>query len=569
MHPTRRSRIVLALAFGLAGVVAAADARPLDVCVYGGTSGGTIAAVAAARRGSTVVLIEPGRRLGGMSSGGLGMTDNGATSTITGLAREFYERVYRFYRDPENWPHQRREEFVASLPSIWGVDGPRMEKLEAQFIFEPRAAERVFSDLVREAGVTVVFGERLDLTDGVSTRSGRIHAIRMESGREFVADVFIDATYEGDLMAKAGVSYVFGREPNDRYGETLNGSFPFTPRAFPAISPYVVAGDRVSGLLPRVSATPSGPKGSGDDKLQAYNFRVCLTDVPENRVAIEKPADFDPREYELLARMIATMRNVRPGPAKTAAVALAGPERPLGITFHRIPNAKTDSNSGGEFGSDMVGGNAGWPEADYETRDRIFARHKTYVLGLLWFLGNDPRVPRAVREEMCRWGLPRDEFPDTGHFPHQLYVREARRMVSDVVMTERHARGELRVDDGVALASYPLDCHGIALYVDEQGVLHRERGFMEKAGPPFPISYRSIRPRAEQCANLLVVSCLSASHAAYGSVRMEPVFMMLGHAAGAAADLARRTGSSVQEVNVAHLRDALVAEGQLVDWPAK
>jgi hypothetical protein len=573
MPPASRSRIACTLALaavcGLAGVVSAADARPLDVCVYGGTSGGTIAAVAAARRGSRVVLIEPGRRLGGMSSGGLGMTDNGATSTITGLAREFYERVYRFYRDPENWRHQRREDFVASLPSIWGVDGPRMEKLEAQFIFEPRAAERVFTDLVGEAGVTVVFGERLDLTDGVSTRSGRIHAIRMESGREFVADVFIDATYEGDLMAKAGVSYVVGREPNDRYGETLNGSFPFTPRAFPAISPFVVAGDPASGLLPRVSATPSGPKGSGDDKLQAYNFRVCLTDVPENRVAIEKPADYDPREYELLARMIATMKNVRPGSAKTAAVALAGPERPLGITFHRIPNAKTDSNSGGEFGSDMVGGNAGWPEGDYETRERIFARHKTYVLGLLWFLGNDPRVPRAVREEMQRWGLPRDEFPDTGHFPHQLYVREARRMVSDVVMTERHARGELSVDDGIALASYPLDCHGIALYVDERGVLHRERGFMEKAGPPFPISYRSIRPRAEQCANLLVVSCLSASHAAYGSVRMEPVFMMLGHAAGAAADLARRAGSSVQEVNVANLREALVTDGQLVDWPAR
>lgn len=305
MPPAHRSPILFALAlalgfgfgFGLAGVVSAA-ARPFDVCVYGGTSGGAIAAVAAARRGSRVVLIEPGRRLGGMSSGGLGMTDNGATSTISGVTREFYQRIYRFYRDPANWRHQRREDFVSTLPSIWGVDGTRMENLETQFIFEPRAAERVFTDLVREAGVTVLFGERLDLTDGVHARSGRIHAIRMESGREFIADVFIDATYEGDLMAKAGVSYMIGRESNDRYGETLNGSFPFTPRSFPAISPFVVAGEPASGLLPRVFATPSGQRGSGDDKLQAYNFRICLTDVPGNRVAIEKPADFDPLEYE-------------------------------------------------------------------------------------------------------------------------------------------------------------------------------------------------------------------------------------------------------------------------------
>jgi hypothetical protein len=217
----------------------------------------------------------------------------------------------------------------------------------------------------------------------------------------------------------------------------------------------------------------------------------------------------------------------------------------------------------------MVGASSGWPEGDYDTREKIFARHKSYVLGLLWFLGNDPRVPKEVRDEMQRWGLPRDEFPDSGHFPHQLYVREARRMVSDEVMTERHARGELRVDDGIALASYPLDCHGIALYIDDKQVLHRERGFMEKAGPPFPISYRAIRPRGEECANLLVVSCLSASHAAYGSVRMEPVFMMLGHAAGAAADFARRSGTTVQQVNVAALRESLIADGQLVDWPTK
>jgi len=542
-------------------------AESFDVCIYGGTSGGVIAAVEASRHGKKVVLIEPTKRLGGMSSGGLGMTDNGSTATIGGLSREFYERVYQFYLKPENWKFQKREDYVAWLPNIWGVDGPRMEEIKAAFLFEPRAAKAVFDDMVREAGVQVVLGERLDLKKGVVKEGQRIVRIAMESGREFAAKVFIDASYEGDVMAKAGVSYIVGREPNSKYGETLNGSFPFTPAPFPNVSPYVVPGDPASGLLPRVEPKPPAPKGSGDHRVQAYNFRLCLTDVPENRVPIQKPANYNPLEYELLARYIAGLKNVRPGPGKHAPISLRGTGRDLAISFHSVPNRKTDSNNGGAFGSDLYGANYEWPDGDHAKRDQLFQLHKDYTLGLLWFLGNDGRVPATVRDEMRRWGLAKDEFIETGHFPHQVYVREARRMISDYVVTEHDAKSGPRAEDGVALASYPLDSHSVTLYVDENGVLHRERGFIVSGITPFPISYRSLRPRPGECENLLVVSCLSASHAAYGSVRMEPVFMMVGHAAGAAASLAIEKGVSVQNVPYEVLREVLLKERQILERP--
>ncbi len=556
------------LTFLLLGAsLTAAELTTTDVCIYGGTSGGVIAAVEAARLGQKTVLIESTQRLGGMSSGGLGMTDNGSTDTIGGLSREFYQRVYQFYLKRENWKFQKREDYLAWLPKIWGVDGPRMEEIKAAFLFEPRAAKAVFDDMVREAGVQVVFGERLDLKKGVVKDGQRIVKIVMESGREFSAKVFIDASYEGDLMAKSGVSYIVGREPNSKYGETLNGSFPFTPAPFPKISPYVIAGDPKSGLLPRVASKPPAPKGSGDHRVQGYNFRVCLTDVPENRVPIEKPASYNPLDYELLARYIATMKNVRPGPAKHAGVGLRGKGGHLGISFHLVPNRKTDSNNGSEFGSDVYGPSYEWPEGDHAKREQLFQLHKDYTLGLLWFLGHDERLPIEVRTEMQRWGLAKDEFADTGHFPHQIYVREARRMISDYVVTEHDAKGGPHAEDGVALASYPLDSHGVTLYVDETGLLHRERGFIVGGVTPFPISYRSMRPKKGECENLLVVSCLSASHAAYGSVRMEPVFMMVGHAAGAAANIAIEKGVSVQNVPYAALRGVLLKEKQILEKP--
>jgi hypothetical protein len=558
---------VVLVAAALLTVPALADRLECDVCVYGGTSGGVTAAVQAARMGNRVVLVESGRHLGGMSSSGLGMTDNGSTETIGGLAREFYHRVYLYYTQPASWKFQARQAFVEWLPKIWGVDGPRMEQIQAQFLFEPHAAEHAFDEMAREAGVTVVYGERLDLKSGVRKEGTHITSIVMESGREFAAKVFIDASYEGDLMARAGVSYTVGREPNSQYGETLNGTFPFTPAPFPKISPYVVAGDPSSGLLPRIEPRPPAAKGSGDHRVQAYNFRVCLTDVPENRVPLTKPEGYDPLNYELLWRFIATMKNVRPGPRKHAAVGLRGNGGDLGINFELVPNRKTDSNSGSEFGSDLTGRSYGWAESDYAGRQKLWEEHRNYTLGLLWFLASDPRLPEEVRAEMLRWGLPKDEFADNGHFPHQLYVREARRMVSDYVLTEHEARSERVADDGIAIASYPLDSHGVTLYVDEKGELWRERGFFVGT-KPYPVSYRALRPKAGECENLLVPCCLSASHAAYGSVRMEPVFMMLGQAAGTAAALAVDGNVAVQAVAYPALRERLLADRAILEHGA-
>ncbi len=553
--------------FAPASVPAAATRVPVeaDICVYGGTSAGVIAAVQAARMGKKVVLIELGRHVGGMSSSGLGMTDNGNTDTIGGLSREFYQRVYRFYTNVPPWRFQTRGAFVKWLPKTWGVDGPRMEEIQAQFRFEPHAAECVFNELLRQANVQVVLGERLGLKNGVRKNGPRIVSIVMESGREFNAKVFVDASYEGDLMARAGVKYIVGREPNSLYGETLNGAFPFTPRGFPKISPYIVPNDPRSGLLPQVESKPPGPKGIGDHRVQTYNFRVCLTDVPENRVSFAKPANYNPLDYELLARHLATLKNVKPGPKSGAAMSLRGGANDLGVNFDLVPNRKTDSNSGGEFGSDLVGRSYGWAEADYGGRDRLWQEHKNYTLGLLWFLANDPRVPAPVRAEMQRWGLAKDEFADSGNWPWQLYVREARRMVSDYVITENDARSRRVAEDAVALASYPLDSHGVTLYVDEKGQLWRERGFFEGISP-FPISYRALRPRAGECDNLLVTCCLSASHAAYGSMRMEPVFMMIGQAAGTAAVLATDGKVSVQALPYPALRERLLADRQILTW---
>ncbi|MGC3966915.1 MAG: FAD-dependent oxidoreductase [Pirellulales bacterium] len=340
--------------------------------------------------------------------------------------------------------------------------------------------------------------------------------------------------------------------------------FPFTPAPFKKISPYVVAGDPASGLLPRVEPKPPGVKGQGDKRVQAYNFRICLTDVADNLVPIEKPATYNPLDYELLARLIATMKDVKPGPRCVVPMGLRGKGLDLGINFELVPNLKTDSNCGSEFGSDMFGSSYDWPEADYAKRQEIWDLHKNYTLGLLWFLGHDERIPQPVRDEMRRRGLPKDEFADNGHWPRQLYVCEARRMISEYVVTEHEAKGSHPAADSVALASYPLDSHGVTLYVDEQGVLHRERGFYVGT-KPFTVSYQAIRPKKQECENLLVPGCLSASHAAYGSIRMEPVFMMLGHAAGAAAAMAAREDTAVQDVPYAKLREQLLADGQILE----
>lgn len=487
-----------------------------DVCIYGGTSGGVAAAVQAARQGQSVVLVEFGRHLGGLTSGGLGATDIGNKGAIGGIAREFYGRLGEHYGKVEAWT------------------------------FEPGVAERLFESFIEQAGVPVFRERRLK---SVQREGNRLTTLETEDGSVFRAKMFIDASYEGDLMAAAGVSYAVGRESNAEYGETLNGvHFGHPNHNFNIpIDPYVVPGDAESGLLWGISPEEPGTQGEGDECVQAYNFRVCLSDVPTNRRPFPRPDGYDRAHYALLLRYLQ-----------------AGVWDVFNLNV-RMPNGKSDHNNFGGFASDNIGRNYEWPDGDYATRERIFQDHVTYHQGLFWFLANDPEVPQAVRDEVNTWGLPLDEFPETGGWPHQLYVREARRMVSDCVMTEHHCRGNETVEDPIALAAYGMDSHNCRRVVVDGSA--RNEGNVETPCPhPYPISYRSIVPREAECANLVVPFCLSASHIAFGSIRMEPVFMVLGQTAATACGLALDRDIPLQRVAHEDLRARLEADKQVLKW---
>ena len=373
----------------------------------------------------------------------------------------------------------------------------------------------------------------------------------MESGRSFRGRVFIDATYEGDLMAAAGVSYVVGREANSTYGETLNGvqtQNAIHHQFVQPVDPYVVAGDASSGLLYGVDGSGPGAEGQGDHRVQAYCYRLCATDDPDNRRPWPKPDDYDARRYELL------LRNFE-----------AGDER---VPWHpvRMPNRKTDSNNNFAVSTDCIGMNYAYPDGDYATRERIICEHETYTKGLMWTLANDPRVPEAVRSHFRTWGLARDEFVDNDNWPYQLYGREARRMVSEYVMTQHDCQGRRVAEDPVGLAAYTMDSHNVQRYVDGHGCARNEGDVQVGGFPPYPISYRSIVPRRAECTNLLVPVCLSASHIAFGSIRMEPVFMVLGESAATATVLALETGGAVQDVPYNCLAERLLSDGQILRW---
>jgi FAD dependent oxidoreductase/NPCBM-associated, NEW3 domain of alpha-galactosidase len=486
-----------------------------DVCVYGGTSAGIAAAVIARRLGRSVSVAAFGRKIGGLSASGLGATDTGRVAAIGGLSREFYRRVGERYGQPES------------------------------FRFEPHVAEEVFEAWVAEHGIDVYREQRLDT---VRMSRDRILELRMESGLRFRAKMFIDATYEGDLLARAGVSWFAGREGNAAYGETLNGvQFRSGHQFRVPVDPYVIAGDPSSGLLAGVSPDPPGTTGDGDHRIQAFNFRVCLTRAAD-RLPFPKPAGYDPARYELLLRYI-----------QAGIWDVLGNNQPM-------PNGKTDWNNNGAVSSDNIGRNYDWPDTDYRDRERIFQDHVTYQQGLLWFLANDPRVPAAIRAEIGAFGLPRDEFRDTGGWPHELYVREARRMVTDYVMTEHNCRGVAEVEDPVGLASYTMDSHNCKRVVVD-GKARNEGDVQVPVPAPFSVAYRSIVPRAGECENLLVPVCLSASHIAYGSIRMEPVFMVLAQAAATAASLAIDEGVAVQDVPYAALRRQLLRDRAVLEWP--
>ncbi|MDA0284907.1 MAG: FAD-dependent oxidoreductase, partial [Planctomycetota bacterium] len=460
-----------------------------DVVVYGGTSGGVIAAVQAKRMGHSVVIVCPDQHLGGLSSGGLGWTDTGNKAVIGGLAREFYHRVWKHYQSDEAWTWQKRSEYGNKGQGASAIDGER----RTMWIFEPHVAENVFDELVKEYDIPVFRDEWLDRKSGVTKADGRISAIRMLSGRTCFGRMFIDATYEGDLLASAGIEYHVGRESQKQYGEEWNGiqtGVLHHGHHFGAvktkISPYVVPGDASSGLLPRISPDSPGTFGEADKRVQAYCFRMCLTNDPKNRVPFPKPTGYDAGQYELLVRVLKA--GWREGFNK----------------FDPIPNHKTDTNNHGPFSTDNIGYNYDYPEASYERRREIILEHEVYQKGLMHFLANDSRVPDDVRVKFAEWGLSADEFTDNGNWPHQIYVREARRMVGEFVMTENELVKKRPTPQSIGMGSYTMDSHNVQRYVTPEGFVQNEGDIGVSTHGPYEIALGSVLPKKAQCENLVV-----------------------------------------------------------------
>lgn len=531
--------------------------QQFDVVIYGGTSAGIASAIQCSRMNKSVLLIEPGNRIGGLTTGGLGQTDIGNKSAIGGISREFYEGIKAHYDKPESWRWQKKSEYR---------DGGQTRTTEGEasmWTFEPSAALSVYETMIAEESIELVKNERLNRTDGVEKNGNKIVSITMESGKKYAASMFIDATYEGDLMATAGVTYTVGREGNEAYGETLNGvqanflsqsltglvsKNAYNHNFTPGVDPYIVKGDRSSGLLPFVNEKP-GLDGKGDKKVQAYCFRMCLTDHPENRIPFEKPASYNELNYELLLRNYEA-REMQYG------------DYFLPWINSSMPNRKTDTNNRTGFSTDFIGGNYNYPEATYAEREEIIKAHRDYQKGLMWTLANHPRIPAPVRKEMSRWGTSRDEFEREDGWQNQLYVREARRMVSDYVMTQYNCEGLHVCNDAVGLAAYGMDSHNIQRYVDANGYVQNEGNVECHGFGPYPISYKSITPRKSECGNLMVPVCVSATHIAFGSIRMEPVFMVLGQSAATAAVMAIDADCDVQDLPYQQLKKRLQKDGQ-------
>ncbi len=498
-----------------------------DVVIYGGTASGVIAAIAAAREGMCVAVVEPGRHVGGMVSGGLSHTDYGDHNVIGGLALEFYERVARHY-----------------ALETWTLRGP-----------EPHLAERVFRDWLQEAQVKVFFDARLNR---VEKEERRIRQASTECGDRFVANVFIDASYEGDLLARAEVSYIIGREGVEHYGEGWAGRQPIRPDKHNfsvPVSPFVNGKD--GSLLPLMHQRPMVKEGAADHGVQAYCFRLCLTDRPENRLPFPKPEQYDPNQFELLKRyLVAAGAQLR----ASNLMSLSG----------RLPNDKIDVNSIGPISTNLLDGSSWeYPAAGYMRRQELWDRHLAYTQGLLYFLANDPGVPKQIRTEMRRWGLCQDEFVDTGHWPHQLYIREARRMRGEYIMTQADLEDQRTKYDAVGMGSYNIDIREVQrvwIWVPHFPNLVGEtvnEGYLSVPVEAYEIPYRSLVPKYHECENLLVSVCVSASHTAYSSIRMEPQYMVLGHAAGVAAALAVTNDVAVQRVNIVELQAKLIAQRQV------
>jgi hypothetical protein len=549
----------LSIGFVLAspgGMVASAtpahETLRADVVVYGGTSGGVAAAVQVARMGREVLLVSPDVQLGGMTTAGLGFTDVGRREVVGGLARELYRRLGSHYREPAAWRWQERGAFTFRVQHAGRTAG---QDDGAVWVFEPSAAQLVIDALIAEAGVRVVHA-LLDRSAGATdVVDRRIRAATLLDGRRVEGRVFVDATYEGDLLAAAGVSYMLGREANERFGESLNGvqHARATKHQLPdGIDPYVVPGEATSGFLPGLDIDAL-PDGAADARVQAFCFRLCLTDHAENRVPFPKPAGYDERDYELLFRLLAT-----------------GYTQPW-MTFSAMPNRKTDTNNHGPFSSDAIGLSHAWPMAGHERRAELFAAHVRYQQGLLWTLANHERVPEGVRADFARWGLAKDEFVASGNWPDRLYVREGRRMLGSEVITELHCLGQRVSEWPVGMAAYTMDSHNVRRTVrpGADGKLQvKNEGDVQVGGfGPFPIGYGALVPQPTECTNLIVPVALSATHMAFGSIRMEPVFFVLGQSAGTAAVHAVEQDVDVQALDRERLTERLLADGQILARP--
>ena len=532
--------LLLLLLAGAVSAVRAAQTTTLsseppvyDLVVYGDSSGAVTAAITARREGRSVILVNPTAFPGGMSASGLGASDFlGKRNTFGGIASEFYDAVAAAYG----------EKFVRS--------------------FEPHVGLRIFEKMLADAGVTVAYRERLDRTPGkgVTIAGRRITAITTLSGKTYRGRMFIDATYVGDLIAAAGVSYTVGRESESQYGETLAGvrrgdtqpRVHYTQRDkdhfTKIVDPYLTPGRPESGLLPRVQHIPGLTNGQGDRKIQAYNYRVCLTNDPALRLPIAKPEGYRAIDHELL------LHNFDAGDERLPALIepLAG------------GRSKVDWNNMHAVGSDLPGANWDYPEASYERRREIESEHETYIRGFLWTLSHSPRVPGAIRQRIAAYGLSKDEFTDNGGWPWMIYIREARRMLGDYVMTQHDCEGKRSAPDPVGLGSFGMDSHNVQIFVTEQGHAQGEGTIWRVPPRPYGISYRSIIPRRGECENLLSPICLSATHVAHGSIRMEPVFMTLGQSAAIAAGASLDQNTSVQDLPYSELRQRLLAAKQIL-----
>ena len=527
-----------------------ANTPQYDICIYGESASGVIAAIQGARMGKKVVLISKNDHVGGLVTSGLTATDMNRNDLIGGITKEFYNKIYNYYLQPEVWHNQDRESFMVS--TLKRTYRGKNDERQIQWVYESSVAERIMRDMLKTAGVEILFNHRLDLNKNVRKEENIIRSIQLENGKVIEAKMFIDASYEGDLLARAGVSYTVGRESNLQYGETYNGIRLNYKQGkdLTKISPYIKEGNVKSGTLPYVTDREWGKQGDADKRVQAYCYRMTLTNDPDNRISIQKPKNYNPLWYEIYARMLKLE-----------------PETKLQqiITLTPMPNKKTDTNH-----LDFFGASYNYAEADYKTRQEIEQLHKDYALGMLWFLGHDKRVPEHIRKEMLDWGLPKDEFTDTQNFPYQIYVREARRMIGAFVMTEKNVRktDRMPVEHSVGLGSYALDCHYVSRVIDQEGKLRNE-GTIFAPTIPYSISYYSLTPKEEECANLLATVCLSSSHVAYSTIRMEPVYMILGQSAATAAALAIDSNLPVQKISYDVLKYKLLQDGQLLSVPTK